>query len=138
VVVSRFLTEYNFTLEEIVTTSVVREMLVNGWGGHPFGATVLGILTIPIQSTSDYDVQLRRDWSLARCQPTSQQLAKVERRDPRGTFDLQVADPLAIEDSVDLYNSFNSIMARFKGVVVMDPVAPKAGPLDLVANYPDR
>jgi hypothetical protein len=65
-------------------------------------------------------------------------LAKVERRDPRGTFDLQVADPLAIEDSVDLYNSFNSIMARFKGVVVMDPVAPKAGPLDLVANYPDR
>ncbi len=130
-VVSRFLTEYNFTLEEIVTTSVVREMLVNGWGGYPFGATVLGILTIPIQSTSDYDVQLRRDWSLvflSRFQPTSQQLAEVERRDPRGTFDLQVADPLAIEDSVDLYNSFNSIMARFKGVVVMDPVVQKPVP----------
>ena len=141
VVGCRLLTEYGFTLEEIVTTSVFHEMLVKGWPSYPFGATALGILNIPVQSTSDSEVQLRRDWTfgfLSRFQRTSESLTEVERRDPRGQFNLQVADALALEDSVDRYISFNRIMTRFKGVVFVDPVDPKAGPVDLVANYPEK
>lgn len=137
----RLFTTYSFTLEEIVLTSAFHAQLKNRWQSYPFGATALGALNIIVPIPYHREMIVKCEWSegfLSRYIPTTHVLTDIERRDPCGAFKLQVEDALALEDPVDRYIHFNTLVNRFKGTAFEDPVDPKTGPVDLVATYQKR
>lgn len=137
----RLCTTYSFTLEEVVLTSAFHAQLKRGWENLPFGAQALGALNITVPIPYSREMIVKCDWTdgfLSRYIPTQHLLTDVERRDPLGTFKLQVEDVLALENPVDRYIYFQTLVNRFKGVTVADPVDPHAAPIDVVAVIPKK
>jgi hypothetical protein len=132
---------YSFTLEEVVLTSAFHAQLKRGWENFPFGARALGALNILMPIPYHKEMIVKCDWSegfLSRYIPTQHKLTDIERCDPSGMFKLQVEDALALENPVDRYICFQTLVNRFKGVTVADPVDPQAAPVDIVAVIPER
>ena len=135
---------FGFTIEEIVKTASLHDITTSHWRVLPRGSRILGVFGIPLES-HDTDKEIRREWTigyLARMHGTSVGHTQREEARPCDSFRVQTQQALLVDDPVDHYFAFLSVVKKFKGYLWSDPADPLAAPLDVVdslkpGDYPD-
>jgi hypothetical protein len=140
----RLMKRFGFTIEEIVKTPSLHDITTSNWRVLPSGSRMLGVFGIPLEIYDD-DKGIRREWTigyLAGMHGTSVGRTQRDQVRPTDSFRIQTQQALLVDDPVDRYIAFFSVVNKFKGYLWSDPVDPLAAPLDVVdtlkpEDYPD-
>ena len=140
----RIMKRFGFTIEEIVKTPSLHDITTSHWRVLPRGSRILGVFGIPLERY-DTDKEIRREWTigyLARMHGTSVGRTQREEASPSDSFRVQTQQALLVDEPVDRYIAFFSVVNKFKGYLWSDPADPLAAPLDVVdtlkpGDYPD-